>query len=240
MKRNKLELYYNFRKIVLSHPTKEKYNFSVFVSERFRLYNEENKKYQQTNLSFLKAGAKKFGVSLMKGGVYMIYRGKELVYIGYGKTDVLRALTRHFHYYNDKYERNRVELPKEKEYTVKILVAADKTASNFYVEMFLINKYRPPLNREYYDSYFSMEEVNGKTFEEFDREQKRKENLSKDVQEWFLKTNGVNLISKGGDVYEVENVDKYEFTDSEGNTYKGEELNNIIKEFSESRDFVPF
>lgn len=233
-------MYYSFRKIKVKHENKtkqENQDFEVYISQRFRLYNERKDSYNETNLKFLYAGADKMDIPL-KGGVYFIYSNKKLIYIGYGGEDVLRALKRHFHKYNDRNKVTRVQLEKSPKYSIQILIPINGV-SPYFLEKFFINKYKPEQNTNLYSSEFDAD-INEKSFKEIKAEIEKSQKVENDLQKWFYDNNvSIDIDTKGN--YVLPNADNYTFeveTEEGKTTYTGQALNDLINEFKAS--FVPF
>ena len=86
-----------------------------------------------------------------KPGAYIIFEGKKVIYVGYGK-NVYMAMYRHFYPYRDKLPQSRVYF--ENKEKLKCQVIYTKTASQAHkLEIALIFKYNPPLNLNKYKGF---------------------------------------------------------------------------------------
>lgn len=84
-------------------------------------------------------------------GVYIIYQGKKLVYIGYSGTNLYKTMYRHFQSWNDK-TQVRITYPDLSNITVRVVytISANHAAR---LEKALISKYKPKDNPQKYESY---------------------------------------------------------------------------------------
>ena len=86
-----------------------------------------------------------------KPGAYIIFEGKKVIYVGYGK-NVYMAMYRHFYPYRDKLPQSRVYF--ENKDKLKCQVIYTKTAAQAHkLEIALIFKYNPPLNLNKYKGF---------------------------------------------------------------------------------------
>jgi hypothetical protein len=90
-----------------------------------------------------------------KSGVYIIYRGKEKVYVGFSTTDLYKTCIRHFQTWNDPSQR-RVVLDRRKVKVKFILCSPAKAAE---LEKALILFYKPTENEEKYQAYYENENL---------------------------------------------------------------------------------
>ena len=86
-----------------------------------------------------------------KPGVYLIYRGEDIVYIGFSGTNLYKTLYRHFQKWNDP-TQIRVTYRNLNDITVRVVYTATKQHA-FKLEKALINKYKPKDNPTQYTSY---------------------------------------------------------------------------------------
>ena len=85
-------------------------------------------------------------------GVYMIYEDGKLVYIGYSKKDVYKALYRHFYPYREKPKQERKYWKDTKNIKVRVIYTnTPGRAEN--LEIALIQKYKPKLNTVQYKAW---------------------------------------------------------------------------------------
>jgi hypothetical protein len=99
-----------------------------------------------------------------KPGAYLIYEGKKVVYVGYGK-NVYMAMYRHFYPYRDKVYQERVYF--EDKTKIKCQVIYTKTAAQAHkLEIALIFKHNPPLNKNKYKG-FEADESEKKIYKEY-------------------------------------------------------------------------
>ncbi len=76
-----------------------------------------------------------------KPGVYIVRKGKKIVYIGHSQSNVYKTLYRHFQSWNDRSQK-RVTYPKfSPTLTVRIVLCTTKQAPR--LENILIRKYKP-------------------------------------------------------------------------------------------------
>lgn len=86
-----------------------------------------------------------------KSGVYLIYKGNTIVYIGYSGTDIYKTLYRHFQKWTDKNQK-RVTYQDLKNITVRVVYTATKNHA-FRLEKSLIVKYKPADNPTQYEEF---------------------------------------------------------------------------------------
>lgn len=85
-------------------------------------------------------------------GVYLIYVGDVIDYIGYSGTNLYKTLYRHFQKWNDK-TQIRVTYPKNQS-NITVRVVYTKSANHAaHLEKSLINKYKPKSNPTQYLDY---------------------------------------------------------------------------------------
>jgi len=86
-----------------------------------------------------------------KPGTYLIYEGKKVIYVGYGK-NVYIAMYRHFYPYKEKRQQARIYF--ENKDKLKVQVIYTKTAAQAHkLEIALIFKYNPPMNINKYAGF---------------------------------------------------------------------------------------
>ena len=76
-------------------------------------------------------------------GVYLIRKGKEIVYVGYSFSHVKKTLYRHFQSWKDK-TQNRATFPKEG-YEIKVSFCTSEAQARI-IELRLIQKHEPKEN----------------------------------------------------------------------------------------------
>lgn len=89
-----------------------------------------------------------------KSGVYLIYKGENLTYIGHSKTDLYKTMYRHFQSWEDK-TQVRISYKQNSLYKVRVVYCSPMNAVK--LERALIIKYKPKDNPEKYD-LFSLKE----------------------------------------------------------------------------------
>lgn len=82
-------------------------------------------------------------------GVYMIYKNGNLVYVGFSRFSVYKALYRHFQQWNDKRQIRVTYNPTEVK--VRVIYCTPQQADK--LEKALILKYKPKDNPQQYDLY---------------------------------------------------------------------------------------
>lgn len=112
---------------------------------------------------YLENGKTRFNIR-NKPGVYLIYKSRSLVYVGFSASDVYKALYRHLQEWNDP-NQQRVTYAKLKNITVRV-VYTKSGAKARQLEEALILKHKPPHNINRYDG-FIMDEANKKALDEF-------------------------------------------------------------------------
>jgi excinuclease UvrABC nuclease subunit len=85
-----------------------------------------------------------------KSGVYLIYKGETLTYIGHSKSDLYKTMYRHFQSWEDK-TQVRVSYKQESLYKVRVIYCSPTNAMK--LEKALIIKYKPKDNPEKYDLF---------------------------------------------------------------------------------------
>lgn len=103
---------------------------------------------------YLENGKTRFSIRNVPG-VYLIYKNKELVYIGFSASDVYKALYRHLQSWKDKHQQ-RITFKSEKGITVR-MVYTTSGAKARQLEGALIIKHKPPLNINKYDGFITDE-----------------------------------------------------------------------------------
>jgi len=89
-----------------------------------------------------------------KSGVYLIYKGENLSYVGHSKTDLYKTMYRHFQSWDDK-TQVRVSYKNSTQCKVRVIYCSPMNAVK--LEKALIIKYKPKDNPEKYD-LFSLKE----------------------------------------------------------------------------------
>lgn len=103
---------------------------------------------------YLDNGKTRFSIRNVPG-VYLIYKNKELVYVGFSASDVYKALYRHLQSWTDKHQQ-RITFKSEKGITVR-MVYTSSGAKAKQLEGALIIKHKPPLNINKYDGFITDE-----------------------------------------------------------------------------------
>jgi excinuclease UvrABC nuclease subunit len=85
-----------------------------------------------------------------KSGVYLIYKGETLTYIGHSKSDLYKTMYRHFQSWNDR-TQIRVSYKQDSQYKVRVIYCSPTNAVK--LEKALIVKYKPKDNPEKYDLF---------------------------------------------------------------------------------------
>lgn len=86
-------------------------------------------------------------------GVYLVFRGGALHYVGFSGSDVYKALYRHFEQWNDaSRERKRATFPRGGTTRVRV-VYTDSAEQAARLETALIVRYRPPGNVDKLQAY---------------------------------------------------------------------------------------
>lgn len=109
-----------------------------------KIYKQRRCKPYQAN------GSTTFNVQ-NKAGVYIIYKGDDIVYIGYSGTNLYKTLYRHFQKWDDP-NQIRVTYNKLANITVRVVYTATKNHA-FRLEKALIKKYKPRDNPSLYNDY---------------------------------------------------------------------------------------
>lgn len=118
---------------------------------------------QKALTPYLENGKTRFNIR-NKPGVYLIYKSRSLVYVGFSASDVYKALYRHLQEWNDPTQQ-RITYKDLKKITVRVVYT--KTGSKArQLEEALILKHKPPHNINRYDG-FIMDEANKKALQEF-------------------------------------------------------------------------
>lgn len=112
---------------------------------------------------YLENGKTRFNIR-NKPGVYLIYKNRSLVYVGFSASDVYKALYRHLQTWNDP-NQQRVTYAKLKGITVRVVYTRTSTKAR-QLEEALILKHKPADNINRYDG-FIMDEGNKKALDEF-------------------------------------------------------------------------
>lgn len=107
--------------------------------------------YKQRRLKPYRADGKTTFNLQNKAGVYLIYRGDEIVYIGFSGTNLYKTMYRHFQKWNDK-TQIRVVYNDLSDITVRVVYCISKSHAS-RLEKALINKYKPKDNPLQYTSY---------------------------------------------------------------------------------------
>lgn len=98
-------------------------------------------------------------------GVYIVYKGKEIIYVGFSKNNLYRTLYRHFQDWSKSKQYRAVFNPEN----VKVRVVYTKTAKQaFILEAALIKKYDPIGNK--YNTDLFTDEQKQKELENFEEE----------------------------------------------------------------------
>ena len=98
-------------------------------------------------------------------GVYIIYIGKQIVYVGFSAKDVYKALYRHFYPYRDKIPQERKVFNADE---VKVRVIYTKNGKQAdRLEKALIIKYKPQFNTLQYSNNFVMDDKEKEILKEF-------------------------------------------------------------------------
>ena len=84
-----------------------------------------------------------------KSGVYLIYNGSQLRYIGMSGSNLYKTITRHFQSWTDHQER--VTYPQSTNYKVRIVTCTPAQAAK--LERALIVKHKPVDNPNKYEQY---------------------------------------------------------------------------------------
>lgn len=90
-----------------------------------------------------------------KPGVYLIYKGADIVYIGFSASDVYKALYRHFQKWKDK-RQQRIVFDNLKGITVRVVYCKNGSKARS-LEGALIIKHRPELNINKYEGFITDE-----------------------------------------------------------------------------------
>lgn len=112
---------------------------------------------------YLENGKTRFNIR-NKPGVYLIYKSRSLVYVGFSASDVYKALYRHLQEWNDP-NQQRITYKNLKNITVRVVYTKTGTKAR-QLEEALILKHKPPHNINRYDG-FIMDEKNKEALNEF-------------------------------------------------------------------------
>jgi len=104
------------------------------------------KKFRRTQIYKAK-GVTNVTDTRKKSGVYLIYKGQQLVYIGMSQSNIYKALLRHFQSWNDP-RQIRVTYPQTPLYKVSIVYTTPKQAPR--LEKALIIRLKPKDNPNKY------------------------------------------------------------------------------------------
>lgn len=85
-----------------------------------------------------------------KPGVYLIYKGDKVVYVGYSGTNLYKTMYRHFQKWNDRTGQKRVIYSDLKNITVRVIYT-NSGAMAYKLEKALIVKYKPLDNDQLID-----------------------------------------------------------------------------------------
>lgn len=183
---------------------------TCFVSQEFRPYSLKGNR-NVSNFKYIKAAFREYGIDNYPHGVYIIFKGDDIVYIGHSEgnsrsMDVVRACQRHFQTYNDKNRRRRVELDRAGYRVQFILPQTKETGFSLTLEKNLIALYKPKENSILYIK--DSGEYSDKELKEFIKN--TNVDFSKDLLKTIktLKRNNRDLINLE-DEEEVE-IEKYQ------------------------------
>lgn len=90
-------------------------------------------------------------------GVYMIYKGKKLLYVGFSGSNLYKTMYRHFQVWNDK-QQQRIKF-KKSGYKVRIIFCTAAQAQR--LETYLIQKLKPKFNKLQYQADFEQAKSGG-------------------------------------------------------------------------------
>ncbi len=107
------------------------------------------KKYRRVSV-YNKPGQTNIADTRKKAGVYLIYKNRDLVYIGASKTNLYKALLRHFQKWNDP-TQVRTLYPQRPEYKVSIVQTTPTQAMR--LEKALIKRMKPKDNPQKYQQF---------------------------------------------------------------------------------------
>lgn len=112
---------------------------------------------------YSKPGKTNVKEAMERAGVYMIYKGRQLRYIGHSTTNLYKTLIRHFQNWDDPTQQ-RVTYPQTPEYKVSIIYTTETQAPR--LERWMIKRYKPIDNPDKYEqSKLNFAEVRaGETF----------------------------------------------------------------------------
>jgi hypothetical protein len=85
-------------------------------------------------------------------GVYVIFRGKKVIYVGFSKTNLYRTMYRHFQTWNDKTKQYRMLIKNLDNIKIAVIYCKGAKLAKL-LENALILRYRPELNLNIYDGY---------------------------------------------------------------------------------------
>jgi excinuclease UvrABC nuclease subunit len=110
----------------------------------------KNKLYKQRRVKPYQASGKTTFNLRGKPGVYLIYSGERVVYVGYSGTNLYKTMYRHFQKWNDRTQQKRVVYRDLKGITVRVVYTNNAgTASK--LEKALIVKHKPRDNDQLLD-----------------------------------------------------------------------------------------
>ena len=99
----------------------------------------------KTNLAFTRG----------KTGVYIIKEDNKIVYVGKSNNDLYRTIIRHFQFWNDSQQPNRITYRTDlgrHNYTIRVVLCKGNKVNN--LEKGLILKYNPRDNKQKYEYYY--------------------------------------------------------------------------------------
>jgi excinuclease UvrABC nuclease subunit len=107
------------------------------------------KKYRRVSV-YKEPGKTNISDTRKKPGVYLIYKDRELVYIGSSASNLYKALLRHFQKWNDP-TQVRITYPQRPIYKVSIVQTTPKQSKR--LEMALIKRLKPRDNPNKYNLF---------------------------------------------------------------------------------------
>lgn len=125
---------------------------------------EKNLIVQRALPPYYENGLTRFNIR-HKPGVYLIYKHKRLVYVGYSASDVYKTMYRHFQKWNDK-SQQRVVYQHLNNITVRVVYCRTGAKAKALEEA-LILKYKPEDNINKYER-FEMDSKNKEALKEYE------------------------------------------------------------------------
>lgn len=168
-----LETYFNNSnaievKILKASHNNTRIKFLKSISKKTQLGESPTLVVQKALPPYLENGKTRFNIR-NRPGVYLIYKSNKLMYVGFSRTDVYKALYRHLQEWNDSTQQ-RITYKQLKNITVRVVYTRTGIKAR-QLEEALILKHKPPHNINRYDG-FIMDEKNKEALKEFNEADK--------------------------------------------------------------------